>query len=61
MTTEVAIKVLNLIRNPPEDKPYQRLEDRLVRSRKIMPPSCLGCTVSYLLVTSLVSPFELLS
>ena len=31
MRQEVAVRVLDLIRNPPEDKLYQRLKDRLLR------------------------------
>ena len=30
MTQEVAVKVLDLIRNPPADNPYQHLKDRLL-------------------------------
>ena len=30
---EVAVKVLNLIRNPPDDDPYQTLKDRLQQLR----------------------------
>ena len=31
MTQEVAVQVLDLIRNPPKDDPYQSLKDRLLR------------------------------
>ena len=31
MMQEVAVKVLYLIRNPPDDNPYQTLKDQLLR------------------------------
>ena len=31
MRQEVAVKVLALIRNPPDDDPHQTLKDRLLR------------------------------
>ena len=31
MTLEVTVKVLDLIRNPSADNPYQHLKDRLLR------------------------------
>ena len=31
ITQEVVVKVLDLIRNPPDDSPYQTLKDRLLR------------------------------
>ena len=78
MPQKVTVKVLDLIRNPPTENPYQHLKDRLLWMYALndnalvkafanlplsvdmqLPPSCLGCSVSYLLVTSLALSYEL--
>ena len=59
-THEVAIKVLNLIRNSPADDPFQRLKDRLLRMYALNNYAC-AAVIANLPLTCDMQPSILMS
>ena len=60
LSQKVAIKVLNLIRNPPAQDPYQHLKDRLLRMFALNNYACTEA-IANLPLTTIMQPSTLMS